>query len=530
VEGFLTLPERFFQMSDTSDTSDTYRAVVERLDVKHAEWVALFRAFGPRVNGPSYGHLMSERDTSRGRFLRDEIVKLRGFKRELEERSGQTRDEDSDRDVVRGATVGSDRGSSHDYDRDPVREPESVEDGRDGHFRDPWDLRGIRVYSREPARVAAELHARALAAIEKMPACSDAIRATATRIFEGCDDRDSRLAKHILLTSRPAYLRAWAKLMNNKPHLTPEERHAFTEVQEHRAATRALTTTDIQSGYLLPFQLDSTLIVQSAFVRSDLRQAANVVIAISDVWNGISSQNIQYTYQQEGAEALDNSPSFGQPSIPTYMARGFIPVSIELLGDAANATQQVAKLLAGGKSDLEGVKHILGTGIGEPTGLVTALSASSNSGSVVTTAAAGTLTLADLYSVDAALPAHYRASASWISNKLVYNKIRAFDTAGSSAFWTNLTTDRPPQLLNRDALEAEAISGIVASGNKILVYGNLEAAYTIVDHVGGQITELIPMLFNTSHSRPSGQRGWFSYFRQGSDLVNSQAVRCLAIQ
>jgi HK97 family phage major capsid protein len=494
-------------MSETSDTSDI---ITERLAARTAEWRALMKLYGPHVDGPSFGHTISDRDYNRGWALRDEITRLRGFQRQLE-RGGET--------VGSGATRSAD-----DYDRDVISEPDSVTDHR---FKDdPWDLRDIRVFSREPARVASELHARALAAIERMPAANDQIRATATDILEKFDTPDSRLAKHVLLTSRPAYLRAWSRLMNNHPHsLTLEERQAFNAVQEHRS----MTTIDVQGGYLLPFQLDSTLIVTSAFVRSDLRQAAHVVIATSDVWNGISSQNIQYNYQAEGSEVTDNSPPFGQPSIPTWRATGFVPISIEVLGDAANATEEVARLLAGGKSDLEGIKHIQGTGIGEPTGLVAALSQSSNSGSVVTTASSGTLTLGDVSALQSALPAHYRAAASWLANNVVYTKIRQFDTAGGAAFWTNLTTDRPPQLLNRDALEAEAISGVVASGNKVLIFGDL-SSFTIVDHIGGQITELVPHLINTSHNRPSGQRGWFSYFRQGSDLTNSVGVRALQVQ
>ena len=87
------------------------------------------------------------------------------------------------------------------------------------------------------------------------------------------------------------------------------------------------------------------------------------------------------------------------------------------------------------------------------TAFITALSVSSNSGSVVTSASSGVFALADLYSLQGALPAHYRPNASWLANNLVYNTIRQFDTAGGAAFWTNLTTDRPAQLYARDALE-----------------------------------------------------------------------------
>jgi HK97 family phage major capsid protein len=210
------------------------------------------------------------------------------------------------------------------------------------------------------------------------------------------------------------------------------------------------------------------------------------------------------------------------------MARGWIPISVEALGDMENVAQEIGRLLANGRNYLEAVKFIQGSGIGEPTGIVTSLSASSNSNSVVTTASSGTFALADLYNIQAALPSHYRVAASWLSNNLIYNKIREFDRAGSSQFWTNLTTDRPPMLFARYALEAEAMSGVVASGNKIVIFGDLES-YCITDRIG-TVTELVPTVFSTAHNRPSAQRGFFSWFRTGGDVVNSTGLRCLSVQ
>jgi HK97 family phage major capsid protein len=131
--------------------------------------------------------------------------------------------------------------------------------------------------------------------------------------------------------------------------------------------------TELQGGYLVPWQLDPTVIVTSTFVRSDLRQAARVVIGTGDVWNGVTSQNVVWSFQAEGAEVSDASPPFGQPSIPNWMARGFIPISIEAMADEQNVAQEVGRLLVNGKNDLEGVKFIQGSGINEPTGLMTAL-------------------------------------------------------------------------------------------------------------------------------------------------------------
>jgi HK97 family phage major capsid protein len=484
-------------MSDRSDP------VADRLAALRAEFLDLF-ALSRTTSGT---RSFTEDDEARAWAVRDQIQTLKqGTARRLE----RTRN-----------ITGSDRGSGHDFDRDSLREPDSIIDCK---FRDPWDLRDLKMYG-EPGKAAAELRARALSAVEKMRGCSDAIRAASAIVIEKFDSRDCRLARHCLLTSKPAYVRAWSKTMCGKePTVTPDERRALDEVQ----AFRAMSLIDTTGGYLVPWQLEPSLISISPFVRSDLRQAARVVIATGDVYHAVQSQNVSWQFQAEGAETTDNSPPLGGPEIPNWTARGWIPISIEALHDLENVEQEIGRLLAFGKQDLEATRFIVGSGLGEPTGILTSLSQSSNSGSVVTSAAAGSLTLGDIFATQAALPSHYRAAASWLGNNVAYNKIREFDRAGGSSFWRDLNTDRPPMLFNRDALEAEAMPGVVASGNKVLVFGDLQS-YVITDRLG-VVTELIPALVSTAHNRPTGSRGFFSWFRTGGDVLNSTGLRCLSIQ
>ncbi len=416
---------------------------------------------------------------------------------------------------------GSQRGRDE-YDRDSILEPDSVEDCR---FRNPWDLSEVRTFGRDGGEVAGELRARALSAIEKMQGASDDIRQAATHIIERFDSKDSRLARQCLVTSSPEYLRAWSKMAVSKGHtLTPAEQRAMNEVEQFRA----MSLTDSAGGYLVPFQLDPTVIVTSNGVRSDIRQAARVVVATGDTWNGVSAANVSWSFDAEGSEVSDDAPSFAQPSIPNYMARGFVPISIEALDDEQNAAQEVGRLLAGGKEDLEGTKLILGSGSGEPTGLITALVASSPT-VIATSATTDTFALADVYALQGALPARYRANASWLANNLIYNKVRQFDTAGGNGLWAQLGDGRPSVLLGREALEAEAMDGVIntSAENYSLVFGDF-SNFVITDRIGMSV-EFIPHLFHTSNNRPSGQRGWFARYRIGSDSVNDGGFKLLNI-
>jgi HK97 family phage major capsid protein len=325
-----------------------------------------------------------------------------------------------------------------------------------------------------------------------------------------------------LATSSPAYLRAWSKLARNNGHsLTPEEQRSIEQV-------RAMSLTDAAGGFLVPFQLDPTVIVTSAGSRNDIRQVARTVVATGDVWNGVSSANVSWSWDAEAAEVSDDSTTFAQPSIPNYKAAGFVPISIEALEDEQNVTQEVGRLLAGGKQDLEAVAFITGAGGTQPTGIVTALAGTA---SEINAATDDVFALADVYTVQGALPARYRANASWLANNLIYNKIRQFDTSGGGGFWTNLNADRPPQLFGRSALEAEAMDGTItvagAVSNYVLIFGDF-SNYVITDRIGMSV-EFIPHLFHTGNNRPSGSRGWYAYYRTGADSVNDDGFRMLDV-
>lgn len=408
--------------------------------------------------------------------------------------------------------------SSDEYDRDVFLEPDSVEDKR---FRNPWDLSEVRTFGRSVEEVGQELRSRALAAVEKMPGASDRIRSAATDIIERFDDKESTIAKMALATSSPEYLRAWSKMARNAGHtLSQDEQRALESV-------RAMSLTDANGGFLVPFQLDPTVIITSAGSRNDIRRAARQVVATGDKWNGVSAGAVSWSWDGEATEVSDDAPTFAQPTIDVHKAQGFVPISIEALEDEQNVTQEVGRLLAFGKDELEALAFITGSGSGQPTGIVTALDGGS---SEVAPATAETFALADVYALQGALPARYRAQASWLANNLTYNRVRQFDTAGGAGLWERLGADRPAQLLGRPALEAEAMDGTinpaVTADNHLAIFGDF-SNYVIADRIGMTV-EFIPHLFGANR-RPTGQRGWYAYYRVGADSVNDGAFRMLNV-
>ena len=112
----------------------------------------------------------------------------------------------------------------------------------------------------------------------------------------------------------PAYLRAFAKLLGNpeRGHLewTAEECEAFRAVKAVQAE-RAMSTTDSAGGFLIPFQLDPSIILSGDGSTNPLRQMARVVQIAGDSWNGVTSEGVDAHWYAEAAEVSDDTPTLG---------------------------------------------------------------------------------------------------------------------------------------------------------------------------------------------------------------------------
>lgn len=219
-----------------------------------------------------------DRLTAAAKANRDQI-------RELQDQRDRGRDDLME--GVRSGRFGVFPGANHgdDYDRDPLKDHRDS----DARFRgkNPWALREMQTFGRDTEQVSAELRARALSAIEAMPGASAAVRSAATAILEDHDSVDSRIARHVLVTSNPAYLRAWSKYAKNPqaPLLSEDEQRALAAAEQFRA----MSLTDSAGGFLVPFQLDPAVIVTSSGTYSEITEVARQVVATGDVWNGVSS-------------------------------------------------------------------------------------------------------------------------------------------------------------------------------------------------------------------------------------------------
>lgn len=502
----------------------TYREIVERLQTIRDDIVRL------NVRSQSREGLEPE-DHQRWEDLNSEFHNLCTRKRELERQADMLAVEQADITARVGGEPrqvrtegGSDRTrtGTNDIDRDILGEIDSIEDVRGGAMHNPWDTSSIRI-GLTPRAQAAELRSRALSAVERMPGANDERRKTMTHILETFETRDARLSQLCLATSSPHYLRAFAKLAQTSG------KSEVLNAEERAAVERAMSLTDAAGGYLVPFQIDPTVIITADGIESEVRQLARKVVATGDVWHGVSAGAVSWSFDAEAAEVSDDTPTFGQPTVTIRTARGFVPISLEAYQDESNVASTVGQLLAEGKNELEAQVLVDGVaGNNEPVGVITALVAAGGS-IIVPSATSDTLGLGDIYGLHDALPARYRRRAAFLANALIYSDVRQFDTTGGSALWAQVGQARPQTLLGRPAYESEAMDGTVTAteDNYVAVFGDF-SNYVVADRIGLQV-EFIPHLFDATGGLPTGQRGWFAYYRMGANVINPAAFRLLNV-
>lgn len=386
-----------------------------------------------------------------------------------------------------------------------------------GKFRNPWDTSEMRFGRGDGAN--GELRSRALDAIERMPHASDKVREVSSRLVEGEDDKTSRMAEFVLGTTSPEYTSAFTKVIRSKGQ------NVALSTSEQQALSRAMSLTDVDGGFLVPFQLDPAVIITANGSFNQVRQIARVVQTAGDKWRGITSAGVTGSWDGEGVEVSDDSPAVAQPAIPVYKGDVFVAQSFEVSADASSLANEIATMIAFEKDRMESVAFVTGSGSGQPTGIITALTGGT---SVVASVTTDTFAVGDVYAVDGALPARFAANGSWLAHRIIYNKMRQFDTAGGSALWGQLSEGRHSELLGRPDFVAEAMDSTVTAlaDNLILVFGDF-SNYIVADRIGTTLS-YIPHLFGAA-GRPTGQSGWYAHFRVGADSVNDAAFRVLNV-
>jgi HK97 family phage major capsid protein len=337
--------------------------------------------------------------------------------------------------------------------------------------------------------------------------------------------RNGDIARRVLVTETTEYREAWMKLVTQPhPFLSQEETDAVRAFQEYRAMSEGTTTA---GGFGIPVFIDPSIILTAQGSGNPFLQIARSVDVNTNVWKGVSSAGVSWSFDSEAAAVSDDSPTLAQPTVTVYMARGFIPYSIELGQDYPGFAQEMSRLLAEGYDELLVDKFTQGSGTGEPRGILTALSANTNVRVTLTTG--GALGSPDPYKVWQAIPQRFRRNAAWMMSVGVNNAIRQLGTANVyHGFTVGLPEGWTDALFNSPVYESPYMPSTTtgtAATTGLAVVGDF--SNYVVARRGGMSVELIPMMFDVTNNLPTGQRGWFAYARIGGNSVNDLAFRLL---
>lgn len=328
---------------------------------------------------------------------------------------------------------------------------------------------------------------------------------------------DKEWARGVILRSSEDYINAWAKVYVGRD---------FTLTNEERTVLGV--TTNANGKFLLPTHLDPTIILTSAASTNEIRKISRVVTLTDGqaAWNGVTSAGMTASWDGEVVEVSDDTPTFGQPSIPTVRAQAFAQASFSAAEDIANLAGDLLMMFADAKDRLEGAAHATGAGTTEPKGVFTAVAAVTASRVVSTTAA--TIGLVDIHALYKAVPVRYRGGSAWVANPLYSLAVKALGTAISASYSGDLRDPTAGRILGKPLIESDdapTTQTTTALDAEILI-GDF-SQFVIVDRPAGMSVEYIPHLFNTANNLPDGRRGWYATWRNGSDIVNADAFRLL---
>jgi len=339
---------------------------------------------------------------------------------------------------------------------------------------------------------------------------------------------DPKIARHMLLTGGDDYIDAFRAYLNDP-------------MGAGQIARTQLLTSTATAGFLLPYILDTQIILTNSGSINPYRRISRMEHTTSDAWQGVNSAGVGVSWLAEGSQATDSGSAVGQIQIIPQKAASWVTGSFEMMSDTDYASQ-LPGMLSDAQYILEEQAFALGTGgsagplAGQPLGVLTALGtaqkvATTNAGTAGGAFGGTASQVQDVYNLNSALGPRFRLSPSvaWVANVTTINKIRSIDQFGGAAFWANLGQGQPERLLDKPIYESPSLTAAGTGGGTavaagVAVFGDF-SKYIIVDRIGSTML-FDPLLKGASTGNiPTGTQGWFYYWRVGAGVATPNAFR-----
>ena len=380
-----------------------------------------------------------------------------------------------------------------------------------------YDVQRARRESRNEAQFAQTIRDNAMRSVEgasfgnaRFPKQSG--QSDMAALLDGKDQCEpAEVSKRVLYTGNPAYRRAYRKYLFDQT-MTAEEQAAFEE-------TRAALVT--LSNVAVPYDLDTTMAINTAGSVNPYREAFRVVKTTSNDWRPMVSSGMTAVYIGEAVAVTEGAPAFTAPTRLLQKAHTVAKFSTEIQSDYPGLEAELAREIADAKDILESVQFTTGAGTTVyPQGIFTFWTAN-----FLDTTTTLVIVPADLYKLEAWLGPRYRANSVWLGSPYFYSLVRGIDTAGGAGLWVdNLTqggavgntenNGRLGSLLGHPAYEVGGLPATMATTEKVAGLFNRER-FVVIDRIGMNL-EVIPNFVDTTTGYPTGERMVYAWWRNTS--------------
>lgn len=235
-----------------------------------------------------------------------------------------------------------------------------------------------------------------------------------------------------------------------------------------------------KGGYLVPSEFHNE-IVSKLENENVMRQIATVVTTNNDHQVAITTSSPTASWISEGQTINLTTEEFNRVTLEAHKLATAVNVTNELLADSFyNIEQHLLTEFSKAIGAKEEEAFLIGNGTTEPEGIVTTLSADSDSYLMTLD---GFISADDLIKLQYSLPRQYRKNAVWLTNDTEYREIRRLkDEEGRFIWQPSLIEEEPPKLLGSPIYSSPYISQPEQGGvnsSIVLFYGDFKRFYYI---------------------------------------------------
>lgn len=245
--------------------------------------------------------------------------------------------------------------------------------------------------------------------------------------------------------------------------------------------------TNNLGGYLVPTDFQRELALHAVQAGTFRRTRANVIVTSTGEGLQVpkTTAHGSASWVAEGSASSAADETFGQVTLNAYTARRLVKVSVELVEDnAVNLLTYLGKAIGQAIGLLQNDAYLngLGSGSGQPTGLLTLTSAGKTGAAGQTTS----IIADDIFDLFYSVGPQYRTNAEWMTADSSVKVIRKLKDSTNNYIWSPtsgvasvLANGAPDSLLGKPFWSDPNMPTMAANAKSVL-FGDM-SAYTIRD-------------------------------------------------